>query len=98
MVRVRKCLVVLLALVFVSSLAWVAYLDSAYFLRLPEAPQKADGRIYPIGVHHGYLRYGTQDEVRRLGAAERSVLLGFLCAAAAGAINARYRDFRAPFS
>jgi len=69
-----------------------------YSSRLPRVPNEQDGHIYRMVVNHGFIVYGTEQEYRLLGIAEKIFPLSCICGMVAGILNFKYGDFSTPGS
>jgi hypothetical protein len=91
---IRKILIILLCLVFLMGLGTVISIHLYYSSRLPRVPNEQDGHIYRMVVNHGFIVYGTEQEYRFLGIAEKTLALSCICGLIAGILNFKYEDFK----
>jgi F0F1-type ATP synthase assembly protein I len=83
----QRTLVVLLLIGFSAEVLFIIGVHVFYSSNLPGAPNEAAGRIYKIIVNHGFVRYGTQSDLRVFNWAENLFPFGlvlFFCAALLG--------------
>ncbi|HKR60503.1 MAG TPA: hypothetical protein VJS64_12280 [Pyrinomonadaceae bacterium] len=91
MVALQKSLIVGLILVAVAYWNWCIYLDSYYYEHGATTPSVAEGRIYPMKVHHGWQVFLTKKEKFNLEVFYPSICLGsFLIA---GLLDLRWKHF-----
>jgi len=90
MVKLSKTIITLL----VSGVAaWVfvfAGIHIYYYESLPSVPDEGVGRTSRLVVNHGYVRYGSERELRALRVVEGSLPMAGFMLLAAGALGLRY--------
>jgi hypothetical protein len=64
MVTLRKTIIIVLFGSFVGWLIFGFWIDLSYASNLPDAPNDKTGRIYRMVVNHGFVRYGTEEDLR----------------------------------
>jgi hypothetical protein len=85
--KFRKCIYALLVGVFLMHFIALFWLHISYASNLPDAPDAKAGRIYRVKVNHGFVRYGTEREIRTLRWVENTqpfVIVGMLMVAIVG--------------
>lgn len=94
MAKFRK---IIYALLLGSFLMWViafAWLHISYASNLPDAPDAKTERIYRVVVNHGFVRYGSEREVRILRWVENSQPIAFVCFLIASIVGLKSGDFK----
>jgi hypothetical protein len=90
---IRKTII---ALVFGGVLTWVVFacwIHVSYASNLPETLDVKSGRIHRMVVNHGFVRYGSERELRRLRWMDNSASFVIVCFLMAIIIGIRYGDF-----
>jgi hypothetical protein len=76
---------------------WViafAWLHISYASNLPDVPDAKTGRIYRVEVNHGFVRYGSEREIRTLRWVENSQPIAFVCFLITLIVGLRYGDLK----
>ena len=73
MVKFRKTLIPVLLGCAAAWVPFAVWIDLSYFSSLPNKPDEGTGRVYRMVVNHGYVRYGSEGELRTLRAVENSL-------------------------
>jgi len=88
---------IIYALLLGCCLMWViafAWLHISYASNLPDAPDAKTGRIYRVEVNHGFVRYGTEREIRTLRWVENTQPFVILCGLITFILGLRYGDIK----
>jgi len=75
MAIIRKTIVILFLAGFVAWLLFFCWVHISYSSDLPQAPDEKTGHIYRMVVNHGFVCYGTEQELRILKWAENTQII-----------------------
>jgi len=64
MVTLRKTIIIVFFGGFVGWLIFAFWIHLSYASNLPDTPNDKTGRIYRMVVNHGFVRFGTEGELR----------------------------------
>ena len=93
MVALQKSLIIAFIALAVAFWSWVIYLDSFYYEHGATTASAAEGRIYPLIVHHGWQVFLTEKEKFRFEVLYPVIFIGsFLIA---GLLDLRWKHFAA---
>ena len=93
MVALQKSLIIALIVLAVAFWSWDIYLDSFYYEHGATTASVAEGRIYPMKVHHGWQVFLTEREKFSFDVLYPSISIGsFLIA---GLLDLRWKHFAA---
>jgi TRAP-type C4-dicarboxylate transport system permease small subunit len=93
MVNLRKAILILLLSLFLSCLVFCIWIHLSYSWYLPVSPDVKTGHVYPLVVNHGFLRYGTEQNMHIFNLIDKSLLVGMVAVGAAMWLNSKYNDF-----
>jgi hypothetical protein len=91
MVIFRKVVTVALFGVFVAWLLSFCLVHISYASNLPDAPDTKTGKTNQLVVNHGFVRYGTVEEVRTLRWVENAQVPAIACLAMGIVLAARFK-------
>jgi hypothetical protein len=90
MAKFPKIIIISLLGCFATWVIAFAWLHISYASNLPDAPDAKVGRIYQVVVNHGFVRYGTEREIRTLRWVENSQPIAIACFVVAGIVGLRF--------
>lgn len=94
MIIIRKTVIILFLSGFAMWLIFFCWVHISYASNLPEAPDENARRVYRMVVNHGFVRYGTEQDIRILRWAQNSQMIAVACLLIAIVLRLRYDDFK----
>jgi hypothetical protein len=94
MKTLRKIIYALLLGCFASWVIAFAWLHLSYSSNLPTVPDEKSGHIYRMVVNHGFVVYGSEQELRILRWVENSQPFAIVCFLTAAIVGLRSGDIK----
>ena len=94
MLMLRKTIIGLCFAGFIASLFFFVWIHLSYTVSLPAGPNEKTGNVYRLLVNHGYVRYGTEQDLRNFRLAETSWPYAILLFLIAMILGLKWRIFQ----
>jgi len=92
MLTFRRIITTLLCLFLVFWIGVNIVLEIHYSSHLPRISEASTGHVYEMTVNHGFVVYGTNQELRYLMAARKSFPIAFACFVFLFILKLTFRD------
>jgi hypothetical protein len=89
-----KTIVILLLASFVAWVLFFCWIHLSYASNLPGAPDEKTGHVYRMVVNHGFVRYGTEQELQALRWAENSQIIAIASLVVAIILGVKFDVFK----